>query len=161
VFGFAAVPDAAMDDAALAACLAWVAHGVEIVHTHVQGWHFDGPALPVADFGLHGRLVVGPRRPVSAWPSLGADLAAMTMTLRRGGQVVDRGQGALVLDGPLQALGAWLRAAAGQAPGADVVAGDVVTTGTLTDAWPVAPGEVWTTEPGDARLPGLTIRFTA
>jgi len=161
VFGFAAEPDAAMDDAALAACLAWVAHGVEIVHTHVEGWRFDGPALPVADFGLHGRLVIGPRVPVAGWPSIGRDLAAMAMTLRRGAQVVDRGHGALVLDGPLQALGAWLRAAAAQAPGVAVAVGDVVTTGTLTDAWPVAPGETWSTAPGDSRLPGLSIRFTA
>ena len=38
---------------------------------------------------------------------------------------------------------------------------DVVTTGTLTDAWPVEPGQVWHTQPGDARLPGLSLRFKA
>jgi len=161
VFGFAAVPDASMDEDALRRCLAWVAHGVEIVHTHVEGWRFDGPALPVADFGLHGRLVVGPRIPVADWPTLGTDLAALTMRLHCGGREVDLGHGALVLDGPLQALRTWLQAAAEQAPGAPVAVGDVVTTGTLTDAWPVAPGETWSTEPGDARLIGLTIRFTA
>ncbi len=159
VFAFARAPEPDMDEAALAGCMAWVAHGIEIVHTHI-GWQFDGPAGPVADFGLHGRLVVGPRRPLTDFTAPAGDLAALTLDLSRGDTVVDRGQGAAVLDGPLSALRAWLQAMAEQTPGVRVQAGEVVTTGTLTDAWPVAPGETWRTQPGDPRLPGLAIRFT-
>ncbi len=44
-------------------------------------------------------------------------------------------------------------------PGAtDVAAGDMVTTGTWTDAWPVQPGEPWTAR-FDAVLPALDVRF--
>jgi 2-oxo-3-hexenedioate decarboxylase len=161
VFGIARTPQAGMDETALLACLAWVAHGVEIVHTHFDGWKFQAAADPVADFGLHGRLLVGPRRPVADWPALGADLAAMTLALKQGGELRDQGQGALVLDGPLSALRHWLAAMAELTPGVQLQPGDVVTTGTLTDAWPVAPGETWSTHPGDVRLPSLCLRFTA
>lgn len=160
VFAFARAPEPGMDETALAGCMAWVAHGVEIVHTHI-GWRFDGPAGPVADFGLHGRLLVGPRLPLADLAAPARELAALTLELSRGGAVVDRGRGANVLDGPLSAVRAWLDAMAVQTPGTRVAAGEVVTTGTLTDAWPVAPGETWRTRPGDARLPGLSVTFTA
>lgn len=161
VFGFARAPQAGMDEAALAGCLAWVAHGVEIVHTHFEGWRFGGAAEPVADFGLHGRLLVGPRRALHDWAAPGPELAALTLELRRGDEAVDRGQGAWVLDGPLTALRLWLEAMAAMTPDVAVQPGEVVTTGTLTDAWPLAPGEAWSTLPDDLRLPGLRLRFTA
>ena len=37
--------------------------------------------------------------------------------------------------------------------------GDVVTTGTWTDAWPVAPGERWAAR-FSSPLPGLVVNFT-
>ena len=66
--------------------------------------------------------------------------------------------------GPLQALLHFvneIRALPG-APG--LQAGDVVTTGTLTDAWPVSPGQTWHTElagsgPVAGQLAGLSVRF--
>ncbi len=160
VFGFARAPEPGMDEAALAGCIDWVAHGLEIVHTHV-GWRFDGPVAPVADFGLHGRLIVGPRRRLADWAhptaDLAADLAALTLTLHRGDELLDTGHGANVLDGPLSALRLWLAAMAEQTPDARVTAGEVVTTGTLTDAWPLQPGEIWRTQTDDLRLPGLRL----
>lgn len=162
VFGFGRAPAPGLDEAGLLACLDWVAHGVEIVHTHYAGWRFDAAADPVADFGLHGRLLVGPRRPLADWPDmhrLGADLAALTLRLNQGDAEVDRGQGAAVLDGPVSALRHWLSAMAEHTPSWQVQAGDVVTTGTLTDAWPVSPGQTWTTHLDDPRLPGLSLRF--
>lgn len=156
VFGFARAPQAGMDEAALAGCLDWVAHGFEIVHTHCEGWRFTA-ADTVADFALHGRLVVGPRVPVSGWATLGPDLAAMTMALTCDGQVVDRGRGDNVLGGPLTALRIWVDAMATHCPGWAVAAGDLVTTGTITDAWPLLPGQRWSSQPGDPRLVGLTL----
>lgn len=161
VFGLAAAPTGDMDDVALGACIAWVAHGVEIVHTHIDGWRYDGAPDPAADFGLHGRLLVGPRVAVAGWTALGADLAALAMGLECDGREVDRGVGANVLDGPLNALRLWRRAMAARTPEAAVRAGELVTTGTITDAWPVAPGQAWGTRPGDDRLPGLSLRFVA
>ena len=159
VFGFARTPPPGADQAELAGCLAWVAHGVEIVHTHLSDWRFGTAAEPVADFGLHGRLLVGPRRPVTDFADPDAELARLALVLRRGDEVVDRGHGAQVLDGPVQALQHWLAAMATLTPGVQVQPGDVVTTGTLTDAWPITAGQTWSTELDDARLPGLSLRF--
>lgn len=161
VFGFARTPAPEADIAELAACLAWVAHGVEIVHTHLADWRFSAAAEPVADFGLHGRLVVGPRQPLADFADPAADLAGVTLSLHQSGQEVDRGRGDNVLDGPLHALRHWLAAMAEVSPGIVVQAGDVVTTGTLTDAWPVAAGQTWSTHLSDLRLPGLVLHFTA
>jgi 2-keto-4-pentenoate hydratase len=161
VFGFTRTPEPGASEADLASCLAWVAHGVEIVHTHLADWRFCAAAEPVADFGLHGRLLVGPRQPLAGSAEAAADLARLTLSLHQGGQEIDRGRGENVLDGPLHALRHWLAAMAELTPGVTVQPGDVVTTGTLTDAWPVAAGQTWSTRPSDPRLPGLTLQFEA
>ncbi len=156
VFGFGAAPRAGMSEAELIGCLAWVAHGFEIVHTHFDGWRFTA-ADTVADFALHGRLLVGPRVPVARFERLGEELAALRLTLSCDGTVVDTGCGANVLDGPLTALKLWLEAMARDTPWWPVRAGDVVTTGTITDAWPMAPGQRWRSEPAHAALHGLSL----
>ena len=159
-FGFAATPRAGMDEAALTACLAWVAHSFEIVHTHFEGWRFKAPDT-VADFALHGRLFIGPRVPVTRFDDLGPALAALQVELRRDGEPVDRGEGRIVLDGPLTALRLWVDAMAAQPQRWPIAAGDVVTTGTITDAWPMFPGQVWETRLSDARLSGLRLQVEA
>jgi 2-oxo-3-hexenedioate decarboxylase len=42
-------------------------------------------------------------------------------------------------------------------PDAPLAAGEIITTGVLTDAHPVAPGETWRTEV--TGFPGLSITF--
>lgn len=160
VFGFAQAPRAGMDEGELLGCLAWVAHGFEIVHTHFADWRFAAPDT-VADFALHGRLYVGPRVPVARFGRLGDELASLRMTLSRDGVDVDSGQGTNVLDGPLNALRLWLDAMAQHSPQWRVGAGDVVTTGTLTDAWPMAPGQAWRSRLDHAALHGLALHTTA
>ena len=160
VFGFARSPRAGMGLAELQGCLDWVAHGFEIVHTHFAGWQFSA-ADTVADFALHGRLCVGPRVPVQGWTTLAEDLAALRVELLCDGKLVDSGQGAVVLDGPLNALRLWVDAMAEHTPVWPVVPGDVVTTGTITDAWALRPGQVWRTRLSDVRLAGLTLSAEA
>ena len=41
-----------------------------------------------------------------------------------------------------------------------LAAGEIVTTGVLTDAHSVSPGETWSTEIAGLPLPGLRITFT-
>ena len=160
VFGFASTPKPGATEAELTRCLAWVAHGVEIVHTHFDDWRFAAPDT-VADFGLHGRLLVGPRVDVSEFAALGAELAALQLELHEGRSRVDSGQGSAVLGGPLNALRVWVDAMASQTPQWPINAGDVVTTGTLTDAWPLRAGQRWTTRLSDARLCGLALEVVA
>ena len=160
VFGFARAPRAGMSAAELTACIDWVAHGFEIVHTHFDDWRFQAPDT-IADFGLHGRLLVGPRVPVGALADVSAELAAVNLELFCGESKTDEGAGRAVLDGPLNALRLWVDAMAAQTPQWPIEAGDVVTTGTLTDAWPMAAGQQWSTRLSDARLPGLRLRVEA
>jgi len=160
VFGFASPPRAGMSEAELTGCIAWVAHGFEIVHTHFQDWRFKA-ADTVADLALHGRLVVGPKVPVGRFTALGPELAALKIELVRDGETVDRGKGTVVLDGPLNALRLWVDAMAAHTPGWPLRAGDVVTTGTLTDAWPLVPDQTWETRLSDDRLSGLRLSTRA
>lgn len=156
VFGLARAPRAGMSLEQLRGCVQWVAHGFEVVHTHYEGWRFTAPDT-AADFALHGRLRVGARVPVTDWPTLAADLAALEVELSCDGVVKERGRGAIVLDGPLHALQAMVEAMAVTTPHWSIAAGDVVTTGTITDAWPLAPGQRWQTKLSDQRLSGLTL----
>ncbi len=61
IFGLADAIAPDMSIAAIAARIAWVAHGFEIVQSIFPGWRFAA-ADTVAGFGLHGGLWVGPRR---------------------------------------------------------------------------------------------------
>jgi 2-oxo-3-hexenedioate decarboxylase len=108
-------------------------------------------------------LLVGQRVPVRAVSdsaqALDELLARATVSLLRDGEVVDRGAGANVLDSPLRALHHFLRELRA-CPGApDLQPGDVVTTGTWTDAWPVAPGQSWAAR-FSTPLPGLQLQLT-
>lgn len=161
VFGMARTPpaDASLD--ALFACLDWVAPGFEVVQSHCRDWKFAA-AESVADGGLHAHLLVGPRVPAASVAphaqAFDAQLAQASVTLRRGDTVVDEGCGANVLDGPLHALAHFLQALR-DCPGApDLQPGDVVTTGTWTDAWPVHRGEQWRAA-FDPPLAPLSVRF--
>jgi len=148
----------AASTAALVACIDWIAHGFEIVDSPWPGWKF-GAAQAIAAQSLHARLLVGPRVPLAA---LGADpagaLTALRIVLSRDGTRVAEGSGAHVLDGPVQALGHLVAGLA--ARGERIAAGSVVTTGTLTDAQPLARGQTWRTAIDGVPLPGLTLRVT-
>jgi len=156
VFGFASAPAAGMSLTELRGCLAWVAHGFEVVHTHYADWRFTLPDT-VADFALHGRLRIGPLRPVHDWPTLAEDLAALRVDLLCDGAVRDSGVGSIVLDGPLHAVRQWIDAMASTSPAWRVAAGEFVTTGTITDAWPLKAGQHWQTRLSDSRLAPLAL----
>jgi 2-oxo-3-hexenedioate decarboxylase len=64
-----------------------------------------------------------------------------------------------VLGSPLVALAYLVEALSVQPDAPPLTAGELISTGTLTDAHPVSPGERWTTELSGLPLPGLTIRF--
>ena len=161
VFGMQATPapEASLDD--LFEALDWVAPGFEVVQSHLPGWKFTAPDT-VADGSLHARLLVGRRRPVREIATnareLDALLAGARVALQKDAAVVESGCGANVLDSPLRALHHFL-CELRQCPGApDLLPGDVITTGTWTDAWPVAPGEQWTAA-FSTPLSDLRVRF--
>ena len=160
IFGLERAPAAGMSVEDLFGCIAWIAHGFEIVQSIFPGWRFS-PADTVAAYGLHGALLIGPRHPVSAqsWDWL-ARLTSFRVTLSRSGAAVDHGTAANVLDGPVFALRHLVDVLATDPVNPPLAAGEIVTTGTLTRAFPVAPGEVWRTELDGVALEGAAIAFT-
>jgi len=86
-------------------------------------------------------------------------LPAVQVELYRGEALVDRGVGANVLDSPLKALEHLVALLAKQHGGPPLEGGELVTTGVITDAHPVRPGETWSTRIARLPLPGLTIEF--
>jgi len=146
VFGIKATPAADASLEQLFAALDWLAPGFEVVQSHLPDWKFKA-ADTVADGGLHARLLIGRRLLISTLADSAGELndllASAQVSLLKAGQLVDQGCGANVLNGPLHALQHFLlilRACPG-AP--DLLPGDVITTGTWTDAWPVQGGERW------------------
>jgi 2-keto-4-pentenoate hydratase len=159
VLGLCAPVRAGMSLEEVGACVGWVAHGFEIVQSIYADWRFSA-ADCIAEGSLHGALVVGPRSMVApaARRSLPADLSGLAMALSRDGGEVDRGTGTNVLDGPVQAL-MHLAGTLGADPEApSLEAGEIITTGTLTRAFPLASGQTWSTTIDGYDLPGLTLR---
>jgi len=158
VFGLAAPLPAAGGAREMLDAVAWIAAGFEIVHSVFPGWRFRAPDCTAA-FGLHARLVVGPRRTVGAdeRDALFAILPSFEVTLRRNGAVVDTGTGANVLGSPAHALAHLRDVLAAQPFFPPLAAGEIVTTGTITDAMPLAAGETWTSDYGALPVRGLTV----
>lgn len=145
VFGLRTAPHSA-DPQDLYDAIEWVAPGFEIVQSHQPEWRFTA-GQAIVDGGLHGRLVVGPRKAVA---DLAGDatvlqdvLTALQVTLVCDEHVVEVGSGAKVLGNPLLALSHLVQGLSKDTQAAGLAAGDVVTTGTLTDAWSVEAGQVW------------------
>jgi 2-oxo-3-hexenedioate decarboxylase len=138
-----------------------VAHGFEIVQSPYPGWRF-GTADAVAAGSLHGALCLGP---AVALADLGPQpmqaLQNLELTLLQDGSPRAHGRGSAVLDGPLQALAHLVQALAGRPADEQLQAGEWVSTGTLTDAMPLRPGQTWHTTLTGVPLPGLTVRMTA
>jgi 2-keto-4-pentenoate hydratase len=158
-FGLKAAPPARADVAALLPCIDWVAPAFEIVQSHFPGWTFQA-ADTIADGGLHGALVLGTQVPLSA---LGADpvaaLASLEMVLSRDGREVEVGAGRNALGNPLTALAHLCALLAEQGPDVALQAGEVITTGTVTAAYAVRPGETWQATPRHPAWQPLQVEF--
>jgi 2-keto-4-pentenoate hydratase len=127
-------------------CVDWLAPGFEIVQSHLKDWKF---ALPdaVADGSLHARLVVGKQVSVRSLGKNAQDfcqlLAGAKVNLLCDGQQMDAGVGANVLGDPLSALLHFVHELQACCGAPRLQAGDVITTGTWTDAWPIDIGQLW------------------
>jgi 2-oxo-3-hexenedioate decarboxylase len=159
IFGLAMAPEPGMDERALLGCIDWVAHGFELVQSIFPQWEFTLPDT-VAAYGLHGMLLVGPRHSLvehgGDW--LG-NLSTFGIDLKRDGTVIDQGRASNVLGGPLSALTHLVEVLTSDPVNPPLAAGEIVTTGTLTRAFPVAAGETWRTELSGIALDGIAIRF--
>jgi 2-oxo-3-hexenedioate decarboxylase len=156
---FKRTPPVTRDESAILESIDWIAHGFEIVQSVYPDWRF-GKLDAIAACGLHGALVVGTPVAVHDVDDCAAKLRTFTIALSSGDGRTVRGGGANVLDTPLLAFAHLAETLGTQARFAPVQAGEIVTTGTLTQARPVSPGETWSTVLDGIELPGLSITFT-
>lgn len=111
-----------------------VAVGIEVLDSRFLNYRFT-MADVVADNTSAGRFVVG--TPV---PPAGIDLRLVGVVLEKNGELVATASGAASLGHPAAAVAWMVRTMA--ADGEGLAAGEIVLSGGLTAAVPVAPGDV-------------------
>jgi 2-oxo-3-hexenedioate decarboxylase len=160
VFRLASTPAPGTDERALLTCIDWVAHGFEVVQSIFPAWKFSVPDT-VAGLGLHGALLIGPHHPIveraEEWDRT---LSSFEIDLAKDGALVDHGHSSNVLGGPLSALRHLVDVLAQDPVNPPLAAGEIVTTGTLTRAFPISAGATWTTELTGIALDGIRVRVT-
>lgn len=151
-----------LDAAAVLGSVAWLALGFEIVDCVFADWKFQ-PADFVAAYGLHAALVVGEPRAVTAdtVPVLVEQLVQFKVRLSRNGEQVAEGSGRNSLRSPALCLGELASAIAKRSPEEPLAGGELVSSGSLTEAPPIAPGETWTASLEGIDLSDLTLTTTA
>ena len=120
--------------------LDWIAPGFEIVDSIYPNWKFSLTDA-IASGGLHGCLVVGKKFKVNDRTE--RDLIDVGVSLYRDGKLEEAGTGANVLDGPVSAI-QYLNRSLSKIKNQDPLsAGNIITTGTMTDAKPIFSKEEW------------------
>lgn len=160
VLKLGAEPEADMDEQELMSCISEVGHAFEIVQSLYAGWAFKAPDA-MAGLGMHAALLAGPFTPVPAadhaqWLDR---LQNLTVRLLCDGREMATGHGRNVLGGPVSALRHLVETLSLDPEAAPLQTGDIITTGTLTAAFPAQPGQRWTTVLDGIALPGMDVTF--
>ena len=146
------------DPAAALEAVEWLALGFEIIDCPYADWKYQ-PADFVAACGLHAALIVGEPLAVTAAniPDLVEQLPTFKVRLSKDGQVVAEGSGKNSLRSPALCLAELASAIVQTAWREPLAAGDLVSSGTLTESTPIAPGATWTAAVEGISLPALTL----
>jgi 2-oxo-3-hexenedioate decarboxylase len=160
-----AMPPGIAEPVAVLESVEWIALGFEIIDCVYRDWKFQ-PADFVASYGLHAALIVGAPLPVDAAnasalaDALAEALAAFKVQLSRNGEPVEQGGGRSSLRSPALCVAELASAISRRAGAEPLSAGDLISSGTLTESRLVAPGEVWTATVDGLDLPELTLRVS-
>lgn len=120
----------------VAAATRFVVPAIEIVDSRIRDWDVTGPTA-IADNALAARLLLGDRT-----TAVEGDLSLEGVEVLINGERRATGTGAAVLGHPADAV-AWLaETLSGRGDG--LGAGDIVTTGSITEPLPVAAGDTAT-----------------
>ena len=120
----------------------------------------------MAAFGLHKALIVGEPRMISRQSrrSLPQVLASASMSVSRSSagssSLCAAGFGRDVQGSPLHALLALHQQLQQREDTPNLQAGEIVSTGSWTNALPIKRGEVWSSAFSQLNLGGLTVSFT-
>jgi len=115
-------------------CSEGVIPALEVIDSRIMDWKIKLPDT-VADNASSARIVLGGK----ITPVLGLDLRTVGMVLEKNGEIAATAAGAAVLGNPAQAV-AWLanKLAAYKIP---LAKGEIILSGSLTAAVPVAAGD--------------------
>jgi 2-oxo-3-hexenedioate decarboxylase len=152
------VPSGVSEPGPVLESVEWIALGFEIIDCVYQDWKFQ-PADFVASYGLHAALIVGAPLAVDAAtaPALADALASFKLQLLRNSEPAEQGGGRNSLRNPALCV-AELASAIARRPGAEpLAAGELISSGTLTESRLIAPGETWTATVDGLQLPPLTL----
>ena len=154
-----ALPPGVTEPAAVLEAVEWIALGFEIIDCVYQDWKFQ-PADFVASYGLHTALIVGTPMAVDAAsaPALAEALAALKVQLLRNGEPAEQGGGRNSLRSPALCVAELASAISRRAGAEPLAAGDLISSGTLTESRLIAPGETWSAIVDGVALPSLTLR---
>jgi 2-oxo-3-hexenedioate decarboxylase len=75
----------------------------------------------------------------------------------KNGELVEEGSGKSSLRSPALCLGELAGGIARQPSAEPLAAGELISSGTLTNSYPIAPGETWRAEVEGIDLPDLTM----
>jgi 2-keto-4-pentenoate hydratase len=159
----APAPDATVEE--LADCLEWMAPGLGIAVSPFPDWAFEA-ADAVAAFGLHRALIVGEPRMLSRHTrrNLPELLASTSVSLSRSAKnntsLCAAGFGSDIPHSPVHALWNLHQQLQQQSQFSTLQAGEIVTTGSWTDAQPIARGEVWSSAFSQINVPGLHVTIS-
>jgi 2-oxo-3-hexenedioate decarboxylase len=153
------VDASATDAAAILSAVEWLALGFEVIDSVFESWSFQ-PSDFVAAFGLHAALIVGAPRSVdvASIPTLVEQLPKFKVRLSKGDQLVEEGSGRNSLRSPALCLGELASAIARRDGEEPLSAGELVSSGTLTQPAPIVAGEMWTAVVEGLDLPPLSLR---
>jgi 2-oxo-3-hexenedioate decarboxylase len=154
------IPAGTTDPSAVLGAVEWLTLGFEIIDCPYADWKFQ-PADFVAAYGLHAALVVGEPLDVDEGniAALAEALATFRVTLARNGDPVAEGSGRNSLRSPALCLAELAAAAARRTPAEPLAAGELVSSGTLTESQSIAAGQIWTATVDGLRLPSLTLEI--
>jgi len=162
IFGLKApITSSGIDAATALAAAEWLALGFEIIDCPYPDWKFQ-PSDFVASFGLHAALVVGEKQKVSAEliPKLVEDLPRFKLRMLKGEDLVEEGAGQNSLKSPALCLAELGAAISRRFPAEPLIAGEIVSSGTLTAGHLTTKGDTWTAEVEGISLPPLTLTLT-
>ena len=159
VFHFCTTPSIDATASEILECIDWFAIGFEIVQSHFAGWKFQAPDT-IADWGLHAALFIGDQISIKQLAhNVIHDLKKFEIALSCNSKLCEVGYGSNVLGSPLQAVLHLVSVLSNQNRAMPIQAGEIVTTGTLTSAFAINAGQVWSASINGISLPKLSIHF--
>ena len=131
--------------------VAGIMPAIEVVDCRFLNWRVT-PGQVAADSACGSRVVLG----AGLFPVAGIDLRLLGVAMEKNGEVVATGAGAAAMGSPAEVL-AWVANNIGKL-GHGLHAGDVVITGTVVRAQPIAQGDRFTVN--FHRLGAVSVNFT-